>query len=297
MDATSKHDNIVGVFSTQEVRKVGTGTTSRKSIHKSFWFCNELIEGEQAGSIEIQPLNSNYVPSGPKRTVTMEQFIADFSPEPEFYMGTVFPRMREMNKTIARAERHRNNNELFSAEMEFGNALRVDEENVRANFGLGLTYMERGENAKAEDILGRIVKLEAAFEPEHKHLFNEFGIQLRKNSMHKDAISYYSRALELSQKDENLFYNIARACLENKEPDKAADYLLQGLALNPGMETITKFLMWLLAKKQLSTEKSIEAATALKKAAEEMKNKPVSTTADNAAEAEAADIATTEPEA
>jgi hypothetical protein len=35
--------------------------------------------------------------------------------------------MREMNKTIARAERYRENKEYYSAEMEFNNALRVDE--------------------------------------------------------------------------------------------------------------------------------------------------------------------------
>ena len=32
---------------------------------------------------------------------------------------------------------------LVRPEMEYGSALRVDEENIRANFGLGLTYLER----------------------------------------------------------------------------------------------------------------------------------------------------------
>lgn len=260
-----QHDSgITGVFSTQEVRKVGTGTTTRKSIQKSFWFCQQLTEGADAGSIEVQPLNSNYIPSGPKRVVEKDTFLSTFAPEPEFYMGTVYPKIREMNKTIARAERHRANGEHFSAEMEFGSALKIDEENVRANFGLGLTYMERGENAKAEDILGRLVKLEAAFEPEHKHLFNEFGIQLRKNGMNKDSIAYYARALELSQQDENLFYNIARACLEDKQPDKAAEYLIQGLELNPNMDEILRFLMWLVGKKVLSSETTQKAMEALK---------------------------------
>ena len=68
---------VRGVFSTQEIRKVGTGTTTRKTVQKTFWFV------EQHGNeIECQPLNTNYVPSGPKRKISMEDLINKFSPEP-----------------------------------------------------------------------------------------------------------------------------------------------------------------------------------------------------------------------
>ena len=260
-----KPEAIVGVFSTQEVRKVGTGTTSRKSIHKSFWYCLEQESGPNEGKIEIQPLNTNYIPAGPKRMVEKEQFLSSFSPEPEFYVSTVFPRMREVNKTVARADRHLQNNELFSAEMEYNNALKVDEENVRANFGLGLTYLQRNESEKADNIFGRLVKLDAAFEPEHKHLFNEFGIQLRKNKMFNQAIEYYNRALELSKTDENLYYNIARAALEQGDNDGAVDMLLRGLAVNPSMEEAARFLIWMLSKNLVSDSKKGEVGAALRR--------------------------------
>jgi hypothetical protein len=129
------------------VRKVGTGTTTRKTIQKAYWF----VEENDDGSVMVQPLNSNYIPSGPKRSVSIDEFLERFAPEPEFYMQTVYPKMREVNKTIARADRHRKRGESFSAEFEYNNALTVDEENVRANFGLGLTYLERGDNSKAND--------------------------------------------------------------------------------------------------------------------------------------------------
>jgi tetratricopeptide (TPR) repeat protein len=133
--------------------------------------------------------------------------------------------------------------------MEYGSALRIDEDNIRANFGLGITYLERGKNNKAEDILGRLVKLDGAFESEHKHLFNDFGINLRKKSMYDQSIAYYTRALELTKHDENLYYNISRAYLEKKDPDSSLDYLLRGMELNPLQETLLKFLIWLLTKK------------------------------------------------
>lgn len=257
---------IKGIFSTQEVKKVGAGTTVRKTVQKAFWFVEEA-----GGGIMIQPLNANYVPSGPKRTVTLEDIIEKFQPEPEFYVQTVFPKMKELNKTIARADRHRQRGEGFSAEFEYSNALKVDEENVRANFGLGLTYLDRGETDKADNIFERLVKLEAAFDEEHKHLFNEFGINLRKNKMHTQAMDYYAKALELSGEDENLFYNIARVCLDKQDYAACVDYLFRCLALNPALDAAVKFLMWLKQKELVPGDKAADVDAQLVKCAQAIK--------------------------
>lgn len=253
---------VRGVFSTQEVRRVGTGTTTRKTVQKTFWFV------EQHGKdIECQPLNTNYVPSGPKRKITLDELIAKFSPEPEFYLNSVFPKMLELQRNIDHGDAHRENGETFAAEYEYSRALKVDEENVRANFGIGLTYLERGDNAKAEDIFHRLVKLDATFEPEHKHLFNEFGINLRKSSMLNESMEYYQRALELSPNDENLYMNIARVLLELKDLPACVDNLLKALELSPRHEASLKFLAWLI-QKQLVPADRIDGVRAALQAAQ-----------------------------
>ncbi len=236
---------IKGVFSTQTVAKVGTGTTQRKNIQKSYWYVNQLDEEQ----VEIQPLNVNYVPSGPKKIVTKDALLEKFSPEPEFYTYTVYPKMRELNKTIARADRHRSKGESYSAEYEYGNALNVDEENIRANFGLGLTYLERGDKSKANDIFERLVKLDAAFETQHKHLFNDFGINLRKQDMYEQAVDYYGRALELTEEDENLHYNIARAYFGLEKYKKALEHLNRALELAPELQEAKKFISYMKKQK------------------------------------------------
>lgn len=252
-EATAK-PQVKGVFSTQEIRKVGTGTTTRKTVQKTFWFVEQ--KGDE---VECQPLNPNYVPSGPKRKITMDELIAKFSPEPEFYQMSVFPKMRELEKTVIKGDAHREKGETFAAELEYGRALKVDEENVRANFGIGLTYMERGEKEKAENIFERLVKLENAFEPEHKHLFNEFGINLRKSKMLNQAVEYYRRALALSKEDENLHMNLARALLETKDIDGCLEHLFKALELAPGHEISLKFLDWMV-RKSLVPEDRLPAA-------------------------------------
>lgn len=249
---------IKGVFSTQEIRKVGTGTTTRKTVQKTFWFV------EQRGDeVECQPLNPNYVPSGPKRKISMEELINKFSPEPEFYQMSVFPAMKQMQQSVVKGDNHREKGETFAAEFEYKQALKVDEENVRANFGIGLTYMERGELEKAENIFERLVKLEGAFEPEHKHLFNEFGINLRKSKMLNQAVEYYQRALKLSREDENLHTNLARALLETKDINGCLEHLFKALELAPGHEISLKFLNWMIKKSLVPPERLDDARQAL----------------------------------
>ncbi len=253
-----KQEQIKGVFSSQSIQRVGTGTTTRKTIQKTFWF----VEQKEDNLLEIQPLNKNYIPSGPKRKITMDELLDKFSPEPEFYFQTVYPKIRELDQTISKGESHRRKGEIFSAELEFDQALDVDEENVRANFGLGLTYLDRGETHKAQDIFERLVRLDAAFEREHKHLFNEFGINLRKNNMHDQALEYYKRAEELADTDENLFYNIARALYEKKNFEQCFQYLSKALAQNPKLIEAKKFVKYLVDQGRLNAEDR-DAATPL----------------------------------
>jgi len=246
MQEQPKHeDRIRGVFSSQEVRKVGTGTTTRRTVQKTFWFVNQDADG----AIMIQALNSNYIPTGPKKIVSMDDLINAYSPEPEFYTTSVFPKMQELDQAVDQGDEHRNKGETFSAEYQYAKALKVDEENVRANFGIGMTYLTRGEVDKADNIFKRLVDLDTAFTPEHKHLFNDFGIGLRKNKMYKQSVEYYNRALKLSSEDDNLHINIARALLEDQQYPPAVEHLLAALKLSPGNETVLKFLGWMDRRK------------------------------------------------
>lgn len=251
-------DKIKGVFSTQVVQKVGTGTTTRKSVKKTFWYVNQL-DNE---TIEIQPLNVNYVPSGPKRKVPITEFLEKFAPEPEFYVSNVYPKMKELYDSIKEGEKNREEGDNFSAEFEFVNALGIDEDNVRANFGLGLTYLDRGDDAKANDIFERLVKLDAAFNKEHKHLFNEFGINLRKNKMYDQSVDYYLRAMELTENDENLHYNMARAYFDKEEFVKAGEHLTMALSLKPEFEEAQKFLNYLKKKNYIEDDGQSDTGSA-----------------------------------
>ncbi|MBU1612259.1 MAG: tetratricopeptide repeat protein [Proteobacteria bacterium] len=237
-------DEILGIFSVQKAMKIGTGTTSKR-VQQTFYY---FVYNEDEKRVAIQPMGDNYTPIGNKRVIDREELMAEYLPEPSIWQEKALPRMREVTKSVARGDKFRKRGETFTAEMEYGKAIKLDERNVRANFGIGLVFIARGEKEKAHEVFERVVSIEAAFEEEHKHLFNEFGINLRKSGMFDDAIDYYKRSMEISPSDENLHLNLARAYYEKGDLAQASVYVDSALKLNPAHEEGNTFRKHLTKK-------------------------------------------------
>jgi len=249
MSQNSAPERLSGVFSQKKTVKIGTGTTARKSEVVSYYF----VEEREDGVMLVQALTASDVPFGPKSEITREELLGGYLPEPQKTLAHAHaaqtPQEMEVQKAVARGDKFRKRGETFTAEYEYSKALGLDERNVRANFGIGLCYITRGETEKAKEVFERVVKIDAVFEDEHKHLFNEFGISLRKSGMHGEAMEYYRRALDLSGEDENLHYNMARAAYDKGDMGLALVYLKSCLALNPKHEEATQFVDFLRRKK------------------------------------------------
>lgn len=242
---------LQGVFSMKKSARIGAGTTSRKVWQTTYFFAQE----NEDGKMEVQALSPNNMPFGPKKTLTKEQLLKDYLPEPAKFQKEVLPQMREARKLVARGDRYRKRGESFSAEYEYNNALSIDEENIRANFGIGLCYLERGEKEKAHEVFERVVEIDGAFEQQHKHLFNDFGINLRKTGMYQESVEYYEKALVLTRSDENLHYNIARAAYELSDLKKTVAHLKACLSLNKKHPEARKFIEFLKRKREKEAAK------------------------------------------
>ncbi len=239
MSDSQTKDAIKGVFSTQTKGVVGFGSTKRKVKQHIYVF----VEEEPDGSLCVRELNKHYVPVGQARWISKDVLLKDFLPEPDVYLNKVIPAMRQVEESVEKADDHRANGELISAEFEYKNALRLDEEHIRGTFGLGLTYLARGETDNADIVFRRVVGLDGAFAEEHKHLFNEFGIRLRKNAMYAQALKFYNRAAKLAtREDEHLLYNIARTYFEKGQAKQAKRLLEKALAANPDFEEARDFI-------------------------------------------------------
>lgn len=234
---TKKDFELVTVVS----RKADSNSKGR---NKKYW----LVRETPSEMFKLQAINSKNVPFGIAKLVSSEEFSSDYSLELDYWQKKVRPSMENLEKTVQRGENHRAHGELYSAEMEYSGALEVDENNVRATFGLGLTYLAKGDIAKAQEIFSKVLQLESAFTVEHKHMFNDFGISMRKNGMYSEALQFYNRGLALDNDDENLYFNIARTHFEAGDWENCFRYLTMCLEKNRGVEEARKFCSYIIEK-------------------------------------------------
>lgn len=217
---------------------VGTGDTRRASRMENYY--RATVTSQEKVRMEL--LDNQDLPTGYFEVVKVSDIGKRFVHKPDFQPRQIDPKKEQADKICARADRHLDNQEYLSAEFEYGNALQLDEDSVRANFGLGKTYLAQGEGDKAKKAFQKLAEIEAIVQPQHKHIFNEFGMQLRKLGLYKEAAQHYSRALVISQEDENLWFNLGRALWEGGDRAKAANALSNALKLNPNLPEAKKLL-------------------------------------------------------
>lgn len=234
----AKNQVVAGGYYRERIEsQVGTGDTSKKAAMENMW----LAEVSESGVISMVLLDNNHSLTGYREKVDPKEIGVRFVHASDFKPQVVDRKADQANKVAARAERHLEKNELLSAEFEFGKAISLDQDNVRANFGLGKTYLANGEVEKAKETFKKVVDLDEVVEAENKHIFNELGIELRKQGMFAEAVRHYKRALDLSQKDENLWFNLGRALFEGGQFGQASKALKKALELNPAFEEAKAF--------------------------------------------------------
>jgi len=222
---------ISGIFSSKTTIKVGFGTTSRNTLSETFWFVKETPKG----TFLVQSLDLDFKCQGEPIEIPRERLFEEYHLEPDLSY-------RLLSQPLLVGDHYRTTAKPARAEQEYLKIKRIDEDNIRANFGLGLVYLSMDKRDKAAYIFNRLVALEEAFEPQHKHLFNEFGISLRKKRLFDEALKYYFRARELSQADDHLLLNIARVYYEQRRLPEAETAAREALAINPDLVEARRLL-------------------------------------------------------
>lgn len=239
LDDGPKGPRLKGVFSRPE---------PGGEDEKSYWFVKEIDEA----TVSMQRLDENMLPTGKQSLSDRDAFMLDFSLEPD--LG-----YKLLTQRVIRGDWYRKQDKNLEAKIEYQQVLRIDEENIRANFGLGLSYLALNQLDKAKYVFENIVGMDESFGEEHKHLFNEFGIALRKKKLFGEALEYYSRAAQLCPTDENIFLNMTRAAFESGEMEIAFANLKKTLEINPGLHEARAFLGYLRKNNLLPEDPKLAA--------------------------------------
>lgn len=142
--------------------------------------------------------------------------------------------------------------------LAFNKAVAINSMYAEAYKGMADAYKGKGDPEKYREFLDksaeilaiqdRLDELKELFveileaNPEAINPYNTMGIDLRRRGDYPGALHAYTQALVLTPKDENLLYNIAKACIFAKDYARAITHLEQAVALRPGFAEAQQLL-------------------------------------------------------
>ena len=117
------------------------------------------------------------------------------------------------------------------------------ENHLRTHFAALLLKVRRGDDMPGVlQSLRDIADVEEGIVPEHKYMFAEFGINLRKGKLPEIALVHAKRVLALAPGDSHAHFNIARIYYVLGKLGEAEQHLLAALEFAPDLEYARDFL-------------------------------------------------------
>jgi tetratricopeptide (TPR) repeat protein len=118
------------------------------------------------------------------------------------------------------------------------------EEDFRTEFSLALIRL-KGKRDEGIAALEKMVARPGPFAVEHKFMFTDCGLALRKRNFYALANQYHERARKLSPDDEHVLFNQARVMYESGRIDKARACLQLALDMVPAFGAAKDFLAFI----------------------------------------------------
>lgn len=231
------NETINGVY--YESKQIEAGTMGTRRTHEAAHDLHYYAKTNAQGDIDLLYLKPDGTPTAMvMETISVEDFKVRFK-DCASHVCELKPKSEEDKKKEASLKKtavgklHLDKKEYNAAAFEFGQAIKVDAENLDAHLGKGKAHIGLGEVDKARETFANMSKIDSLYDKENKHLFNEYGIELRKGKMYDMAVENYKKAMEIDTDDEVLHFNLARAYQESGKLDDAVESLKKALSLKP----------------------------------------------------------------
>lgn len=117
------------------------------------------------------------------------------------------------------------------------------ENTLREHFRKALLRCRRPHDRDAAvKSLQTLAEVEEGIEPQHKHMFADFGISLRKERQYALALAFCKRVLTMAPHDDHAHFNAARILLEMGNLDGAEQHILAAKDMNPANRIYERML-------------------------------------------------------
>ncbi len=192
--------DFLGVYSRRD--KAGT---------KTFYFA-----WQSQDLFAIQKLNAFFQAIEVRKTIDGASFASMFTHEPN---------IKKLPKSEDKYTQPKQRKIISAREVEMS---------LRELFRKATVRIKRsGSEEEATPILNNLLQVEEGITPKHKHMFRDFGAEMRKQKCYNHAKAFSERTLALSHNDDHAHFNLARVLIDMGEYDEAEQHILTAQYLNP----------------------------------------------------------------
>lgn len=216
-----RNPKFLGVHSRRD-----TGKKGRQARYPSY-FAWRLPDGGYA----VQELDQAYTAKGPAIAVPADKFDLLFKAEPSILAAPVITPDFRQARQPQREERQADDS---FAKLEAARRAKQLETSLRDSFSRALRALSRSRDRKAAlASIERIAATKQGIVVDHKHMFRDFGVSLRKKSLLDLALACAGRAVELSPNDDHARFNFARLLGMAGRFNEAEEHLSVAERLDP----------------------------------------------------------------
>jgi tetratricopeptide (TPR) repeat protein len=151
---------------------------------------------------------------------------------------------------VKKGEEHLARGEFDKAEDKFDRALKFNNENLQALFGLGKAKLELDKEDEAKAIFKLLSEKNSLFEQGNKHTFNDFGIYLRRKEIYDLAIDSYEHAIALDPEDPVLYFNLGKAYAKKGMLQKGVEIIREAIKIYIDFPEAGEYLAELLEEEK-----------------------------------------------
>jgi tetratricopeptide (TPR) repeat protein len=127
---------------------------------------------------------------------------------------------------------------LEEARSSLKKALELSPDDPDTQVVLADTFLRLGENSEAERVFTKVL----GARPNDVYVFNRLGIAFRMQKKYKQAAANYLQALKISDRDENLYFNLGRCYFEMGQTNEARECMNRALKINPAFSEAQELL-------------------------------------------------------
>ncbi len=191
-----------------------------------------------------------YVPDKDEHKSFAGKRISDFVPPAETPVGD--EAQAKPDDTIVNLDAPISDSDLNAIMEEYKGELKVDDklvESLRTRFSNAMKSInDPRKRQSAMGSLQMLIDSDEGIQPAHKHVFNDFGITLRKSKLFSLSLRCYTKIITLSPGDENAYFNAARVLYDSGKLSEAEKYLNEALRVQPGFAYALDFLNFIQNK-------------------------------------------------